>query len=208
MGNRGCLHDERQHIQRLYQVKRWIWCKLEFKERRRPIMRPGHYTELFFLDEAVALAAGHRPCVECSQAKFEVFRRLWAEANPALAQSSKPLAPVIDAVLHQQRLESDGSNRKKVHLAQLSDLPPGSFITLPDNLTQPYLMQEYTLLPWTMEGYGLALARPTKQQVIVLTPASILRTLQLGYCPMLHPSATAGQVLLSRIGHGPEDCAS
>ena len=85
MGNRGCLHDNQGHIIRPYQLKRWIIYQLEFKGRRRQIMTPGKYTELFFLDEATALAAGHRPCVECSRPRFTEFVAAWAEANPDLA---------------------------------------------------------------------------------------------------------------------------
>ncbi|HEY3229252.1 MAG TPA: hypothetical protein VGJ87_08530, partial [Roseiflexaceae bacterium] len=80
MGNRGCLHDERKRIVRTYQVRRWIICLLEFKGRWRAIMSPGKYTELFFLDEATALAAGHRPCAECQRERFTMFRAHWAAA--------------------------------------------------------------------------------------------------------------------------------
>src|SRR5438445_4041421 len=92
-GNRGSLHDDKQQIRRQYLGIRWIFCLLEFKGRKHQIMRPGHYTELFFLDEATALAAGHRPCAECQRDRFNLFRRYWALANPDEAKSEKPLAP-------------------------------------------------------------------------------------------------------------------
>src|SRR6266513_3430279 len=90
MGNRGSLHDTERRIRRPFAVKRWIICVLEFKNRHRTVMTPGQYTELFFLDEATALAAGHRPCAECQRARFTIFRAHWAAANPALAGSSAP----------------------------------------------------------------------------------------------------------------------
>src|SRR5688572_32956373 len=78
MGNRGCLHDGGGNVRRAWQVKRWLICVLEFRGRRRRVMTPGHYTELFFLDEATALAAGHRPCAECRRSRFDAFRRAWS----------------------------------------------------------------------------------------------------------------------------------
>ncbi len=81
MGNRGLLHNDRKEIVRHSQLKRWIYCKLEFKGWHREVMRPGHYTELFFLDEATALAAGHRPCMECQRERATEFKRIWNEVN-------------------------------------------------------------------------------------------------------------------------------
>ena len=102
-GNRGCLHDDRQNIRRLFQGTRWIICLLDFKGRKRKLMTPGHYTELFFLDEATALAAGHRPCAECQRERFTRFRDLWVTANPELADSSRAAATVMDAAIHRER---------------------------------------------------------------------------------------------------------
>src|SRR4051812_47447827 len=108
MGNRGCLHDAHGHIRRAYVTKRWIICLLDFKGVRRTVMTPGRWTELFFLDEATALAAGHRPCAYCQRARFTLFREIWAAANPALAGDHLPAAPQIDAVLHQERMTTTG----------------------------------------------------------------------------------------------------
>src|SRR5574341_421301 len=124
MGNRGCLHDAHQQIIRLYQGKRWIICQLQCKGRHREVMTPGQYTELFFLDEATALAAGHRPCAECSRSRFEKFRTLWAQANPDLVHGSKPLASVIDQVLHQERINA--VQQKMTYQELLGALPEGS----------------------------------------------------------------------------------
>jgi hypothetical protein len=186
MGNRGCLHDHQQQIQKLYQGKRWIICQLEFKGRHRAVMSPGKYTELFFLDEATALAAGHRPCAECSRERFDYFRVLWAQANPRGVSGKKPAAPFLDNVLHQERLTIE--NRKATYKEQFSRLPNGTFVTLPSN-EQPYLVLDNALLAWNPEGYLQRQARPHDLMVQVLTPRSIVRTLALGYRAGIHPSA-------------------
>jgi hypothetical protein len=193
MGNRGCLHDAQQTIRRDYQLKRWIICVLDFKQRHRQIMRTGYYTELFFLDEATALAAGHRPCAECQRSRFEEFRRLWAAANPALAGSAKPTAVALDAVLHEERLTSN--RRKATYSAPLASLPDGSFILKPND-PNPYLVLKQTLLLWQAFGYGQPESFPaaTNLEVKVLTPPSVVQTLKQGYRVVLHPSAYLGQV--------------
>ena len=187
MGNRGCLHDSYQHIRRVYQTRRWIICQLEFKGRRHNIMTPGQYTELFFLDEATALAAGHRPCAECSRERFNTFRSLWAQANAEVANSPQPLATVIDAVLHQERI--DAGQHKVTYLDQLSHLPDGTFITSELD-PRYYLVLGPNLFEWTPDGYRLPVSRPTEDATVqVLTPRSIVRTLAQGYPAIIHPSA-------------------
>lgn len=120
MGNRGCLHNSRQQVVRHHRGKRWITCVLQFKDRHRAIMTPGHYTELFFLDEATALAAGHRPCAECSRSRFELFRTLWAGANPDLTDKSAPRAGEIDETLHRDRITTTEQNFFRNRFAILS----------------------------------------------------------------------------------------
>src|SRR5271154_6206734 len=90
MGNRGVLHDDEGRIRRKWQGKRWLVCVLEFRGRKLKVMTPGRYTELFFLDEATALAAGHRPCAECRHARFLDFCNAWRTANPGDSDSSRP----------------------------------------------------------------------------------------------------------------------
>src|SRR5215204_573176 len=124
-GNRGVLHDANKRIVRYNQGQRWIVCLLEFRGRRRPIMRPGHYTELFFLDEATALAAGHRPCAECRRQKYEAFRCAWASAQSGRAETL-PSATEIDARLHEDRLSAPGIRR--TYRAEIAALPDGVFI--------------------------------------------------------------------------------
>ena len=92
MGNRGVLHDAGGRIKRAWQLKRWIVCVLVFKGRKRQVMTPGHYTELFFLDEATTLAAGHRPCAECRRDRFLAFGRAWRSARPKGKQGDRPTA--------------------------------------------------------------------------------------------------------------------
>jgi len=90
MGNRGVLHDDERRIVRFSQGRRWIACLTDVKGRRRPLMTPGRYTELFFLDEATALAAGHRPCWECRRADALRFRDAWARAAGADPATARP----------------------------------------------------------------------------------------------------------------------
>src|SRR5262245_45729139 len=119
-GNRGCLHDAEGRIRRRFGVKRWIACRLEFRDRRRAsLLQPGRYTELFFPDEATALAAGHRPCAECRRADYRDFVALSHELHPADRG-----ADAIDVRLHAERL--DGSVARRLHEADLDDLPDGA----------------------------------------------------------------------------------
>src|ERR1700722_14212140 len=123
MGNRGVLHDDEGHIRRAWQLKRWIVCVLEFRGRKRQVMSPGRYTELFFLDEATALAASHRPCAECRHARFLAFCNAWGTAHPGDGTSARPSATVIDERLHAERIAPDRSKRSFV--AALDQLPNG-----------------------------------------------------------------------------------
>jgi len=187
MGNRGCLHNDRGEIRRQYQLKRWIICVLDFKNRHRPIMTPGHYTELFFLDEATALTAGHRPCAECQRERFNLFRTNFADTNSDLIGTTRPAAPVIDEVLHFERQSADG--KKRTYKCALNDLPNGAFVTLDDN-SEAYMVFEKNLLHWSPFGYQhLDIKRPPLSPVNVLTPPSIVRVLLAGYETAVHPSA-------------------
>ena len=108
-GNRGCLRDATGRIVRQTRLNTWIYCVLEFKGRRRALMQPGRYTELFFLDEATALAAGHRPCAECQRGRYNEFMACWGKANAGLLGGEKLRAPVVDAVLQRERVGADVS---------------------------------------------------------------------------------------------------
>jgi hypothetical protein len=172
-GNRGCLHDGHRNIVRRYQGKRWIACRLEFGGRRRvDKQQPGRYTELFFLDEATALAAGHRPCAECRRADHKLFMRLVGETHVA----------AIDERLHAERLAGHRS-------AAFDQLPDAAFV-LRDG--RPWLVLGDELLRWSPAGYTERLARPRNGRATVVTPPSLLQVLRVGFqgaVPLLHPSA-------------------
>jgi hypothetical protein len=184
-GNRGCLHDEHGQIRRLYQGQRWIICLLEFKGRRRAIMRPGHYTELFFLDEATALAAGHRPCAECQRDRFNLFREFWAHGNPKIANALRPAAMTIDAALHQERTAIRVEQRRLCH--SFDELPDGTFVT--DDELNAYLVLDHQILHWSPAGYEYPAKQAIRYPARVLTPASIVHTLAAGYPVAVHSSA-------------------
>lgn len=185
MGNRGgCFHRDDRTLGRTHWASRqWICCVLAFKGRRRALMQPHRYTELFFLDEATALAAGHRPCFECRRADATRFAALWAESQHLPAS---PSAPDMDRVLHQERLGPD--RRKRQFKARIGSLPDGVFLRLPSD-DACYLVAGKRLLPWTFAGYGPPRQPPPTGDVHVLTPASIVAVLSAGYRPMLHPTA-------------------
>lgn len=185
MGNRGILHNEQGQIVRPYRGKAWIICALECKGRRLPLMQPGHYTQLFFFDEAVALAAGHRPCFECQRARAHAFRAAWLVGNPGLAGSDKPASSQIDAVLHRERLTDGraiGGKRKRTVTAVLDDLPNGVFVA---DGEAAYLVWQDALLPWSPDGYGARRKRPSGQVMTLLTPPSTVRALAQGYAPVV-----------------------
>src|SRR5260370_34451809 len=130
IGNRGVLHDAQGHVRRAWQVKRWLVCVLEFRGRKRTVMTPKRYTDLFFLDEATALAAGHRPCAECRHAGFLAFCSAWKAAHSEAVDSLRPCADEIDNKLHRERVNRDRS--KLLYEAKLKDLPDGVFVQNPD----------------------------------------------------------------------------
>ena len=179
MGNRGCLHDAQQRIRRPFAVKRWIICVLEFKGRHRTVMTPGQYTELFFLDEATALAAGHRPCAECQRGRYDLFREHWAGRGRA-----RPGADAMDDVIHAERL--DARRAKRTYAEPLARLPDGAMVASDG---QAYLIQDGAVLRWTPSGYEEG-RRPRRARAYrVLTPRSIVRALARGYPAGIHPSA-------------------
>lgn len=173
-GNRGCLHDAQGRIVRRWTTRAWIVCRLDWKGRRRDPMPPGRWTALFFLDEAVALAAGHRPCAACRRAAFRAFRAAWAAAHGV-----RPLA-ADDAALHAARLAGPWRT------ADAAALPDGAFVL--DAGGTPCLLDGARMLPFAPAGYGPARPR-APGPALVLTPAPTLAALAAGYRPALHPSA-------------------
>ena len=177
-GNRGCLHDERGRIRRRYNGKRWIACRLEFRGwHREPLLQPGKFTELFFLDEATAFAAGHRPCALCRREDYNRFTELWRELHPGQTG-----ADAIDAQLHAERLQ-------RRHEAAFEELPDGAFVLVGDD---PWLVLDGSLLRWTPAGYAERSQRPTRVRAVAVTPPSSLAVLRAGWrshVPFLHPTA-------------------
>jgi hypothetical protein len=171
-GNRGRLHDETRRIRRSHDGRRWIACRLEFRGRHREPMPPGRYTGLFFLDDATALAAGHRPCAECRNADYRAYLEL--------AGSSR--ADELDRRLHRER--------GRVHDHELAGLPDGVFVRLDG---EPWLVLGSDLLLWTPGGY--ARRRPRfRGRVDVVTPPTSVRVLASGWTgamPLVHPGRPA-----------------
>ncbi len=178
MGNRGVLHDAEGSIKRPWQVKRWIACVLEFNGRKRAVMTPGFYTELFFLDEATALAAGHRPWAECRRERFNAFRTAWAKA----VGTQPPSAEEMDSRLHAERPGPDRT--KRTFVAALDGLPDGVFVKLEDDA---FLVRGESLLPWSPGGYTERRPRPTGVEVAILTPPSTVAAIRAGYAPEMLP---------------------
>ena len=189
MGNRGILHNDRQEIVTPYVSKAWIICRLHFKGRKRTLMSPGSYTELFFLDEATALAAGHRPCYECHREKALAFRAAWQKAHGR--PDEKPLKMRnIDAILHDERLTPGRIKKNRsqqTYTAVYDTLPNGAFISVEK---RPFLIWNGLLFPWSPGGYENPIPLSSHEQVIVLTPASTVRVLTHGYAPVVHDSAS------------------
>jgi hypothetical protein len=178
MGNRGgALHNDAREIVRPWKTRRWIACVLEFKGIRRTVMSPRRYTELFFLDEAVAFAASHRPCAECRRERFNAFKAAWSR-GPVLADD-------IDRELHRRRLEN---RHQRTYRAPLQSLPDGTFVEI-DN--SPWLVWSSSLLLWTPAAYTQRRDRPEGATVTVLTPRPILDCFRRGYRPEVHWSACA-----------------
>lgn len=174
-GNRGILHDDQRRLGRArWRHPHWIVCRLSFKGRQRQVMAPGRWTELFFLDEAVALAAGHRPCAYCRREAFLSFKEAFGATR----------APAVDRELHRHRV--DRQRRQVTYPARLDDLPDGAFVVLGG---EALLVLGDRLLPWHPSGYRAPRPRRGGSVVEVLAPAPTVAALRNGYRPTLHPTA-------------------
>jgi hypothetical protein len=180
--NRGCLHDDEGRIRRHHNGRRWIACRLRFRGwHRSPLMRPGRFTELFFLDEATALAAGHRPCALCRREDYKRFMELVGARSGADA---------FDAQLHGERWDAD-TRAQRLHTAELADLPDGAFVLGQDD--EPLLVLGDELLTWTPSGYAKR-SRRGHGPVRAVTPPTLVDLLRAGWSgavPLLHPTAEA-----------------
>lgn len=181
MGNRGGKfhRDDRTLGARRWASRQWICCVLEFKGRQRDVWG-RYYTELFFLDEVTALAAGHRPCFECRRAEAEAFRAAWVEGTGI---KKPPSAPEMDVVLQKERLDS---HAKRLHRVAAKDLPDGAMVSVE---SAAFAVKGGELLHWTPIGYGERRELPRTGKLDVLTPPSMLAALREGYVPRWHESS-------------------
>jgi hypothetical protein len=179
-GNRGIIHDPatRTLLGKRWSSPAWLTCVLEFRGRRRQVMGGRSWTELFFLDEATAFAAGHRPCFYCRREDANRFRTAWEAGNGATSAR----ASEIDAVLHRERLDH---GKKRLHPLPPGELPDGAMV---QQYGESYLIVRGRALQWSPAGYGEAAALG---DAVLLTPPSTLRAFGAGYRPVLHPSAMA-----------------
>jgi hypothetical protein len=180
-GNRGIIHDPatRTLLGRRWTTKAWLVCLCKFKGRRRRVMGGRSWTELFFLDEATALAAGHRPCFHCRRADAEAFRAAWAAGN----RLARLRAGEIDAVLHRERLDGRGKRSHPLP-APIAELPDGAVVAIGGD---SYVVAGGRALLWSATGYRRAGA--SSEGARLLTPPSTVRALAAGYHAVLHPTA-------------------
>jgi hypothetical protein len=181
-GNRGIIHDPatRTLLRRRWTSKAWIYCVCEFRGRRRDVMSGRSWTELFFLDEATALAAGHRPCFYCQRERALAFRDAWSAGRGMKA-------PEMDAMLHAERLER-GAKRLHPLMCALGDLPDGAMVAVG---AQAFVLSGGVAFEWGVEGYverEFSLSR-----AVVLTPPRVVAALRRGYRPRLHATVLAGR---------------
>jgi hypothetical protein len=180
-GNRGIIHDPatKTLLKKRWSSPAWITCVCEFRGWRRPVMGRRSWTELFFLDEVTAFAAGHRPCFFCRRDDANRFRAAWEEGNGVTDVRAREM----DAVLHRERLER---GKKRLHPLPmpLKQLPDGAMVQQGE---ESFLILQGRALRWSMAGYG-SVEGPI-DDATMLTPPSTLRALSAGYRPVLHPSA-------------------
>lgn len=184
LGNRGRLHNEQRQIVTQSQRPAWVTCDLVFKARDREVFGTSTYSELFFLDEATALSAGHRPCATCRRERYDEFKSKWLVANST--RISIPVLSIsdIDKVLHAERIDRSGA--KKTFEAPLSSLPKGTFVEIGG---EAFLIGRRGLALWSFWGYSVARVQTIPStSVRVLTPESIVRTLAVGFQPAVHQS--------------------
>jgi hypothetical protein len=182
-GNRGIIHDPatRTLLRKRWATKAWLICLCEYKGRRRRVMAGRSWTELFFLDEAIALAAGHRPCFTCRRRAAQAFRAAWAKGRGESARR----AVEMDAVLHAERLDR---GRKRLHglPVRVDELPDGAVIAAAG---EAYTIARRRAFRWTVQGYMAAAEIPRADGL--LTPLSTLGAIGAGYRPVLHPDIDA-----------------
>ena len=191
MGNRGILHDDQQKIVKPWDHFHWVTCRLSFKDyerkgatAREKLFTPGNYSELFFPDEATALAAGHRPCSQCRNRRYKEFKAAWVTANRERVKPDTPSFDEMDIVLQGDRVEG---NVKKIYEAPLSSLPDGTMVDLKGTA---YLIWRMRLHKWSFAGYEEDKVKISPETIVkVLTPISIVQMFDNGFIPQVHSSA-------------------
>jgi hypothetical protein len=171
-------------------------CVLEFRGRKRRVMTPNRYTELFFLDEATALAAGHRPCAECRHSRFLDFCKAWKVLHPGRGGPERPTANEIDIRLQTERVTANHS--KCSYTAGLDELSDGVFVAVDAWEELAYLVWGDYLFEWSPGGYRVRRPRPKGKsvRVRVLTPKSTVEAIRAGYIPEVHASVESGNFQL------------
>ncbi|MBW0157625.1 hypothetical protein [Sedimentimonas flavescens] len=180
MGNRGILHDEDKNILKTHAHQNWVACALSFNGNKRTLMAPHSYTELFFLDEATALAAGHRPCATCRHECYRVFTQIWQQVHGKPPKGAS-LRMTIDRALHVARIQR---GQKVIFEAEFEELPDGAMISMDGD---SFLRWNDAGHRWSFDGYG-QIPVPISGSVSVLTPKPIIALLHAGYRPEIHSS--------------------
>lgn len=183
-GNRGRLHEGRR-IVRSHASNLWITCALSFRDWWHPQWQPRHFTWLFFHDEVVALAAGHRPCALCRRADYDRYRNAWREALGVPV----PKADEMNRRLHAERIVR-GTSRRRFHAMAWRDLPDGTFVLLDD---RPVLVLGDSLVEWSPSGYGARRTRPRQGDAQVVTPPSSVAVLRAGYPVQIDATASSSR---------------
>jgi len=186
MGNRGNLHNANKELIR--QTKRsykgWVACLLEFESIQRKVMNPGQYTELFFLDEATAFSAGHRPCNDCQKDRLKEFKKIWLGTNESAYTLTSTNVKDIDEIIQEERVDANGN--KVTYSSGIIELPDGIFVEFEDKY---FLKWRNSLLEWSIDGYVSAVPISNNKTAKVLTPKSIVRCFSSGFLPKVHESA-------------------
>jgi hypothetical protein len=180
-GNRGILHEGREIVRR-HASDLWITCALEFRGRRYVQWRPHHFTWLYFHDEAVSLAAGHRPCAYCRRESYDAYRAAWASGLGVPV----PTAKEMNRQLHAERIHR-GTSRRRLHELPWSSLPDSTFVVVDD---EPAVVLGRELVQWTTQGYRARTRRPHAGNALVVTPPSSVAVLRAGYPPQTDVGAT------------------
>lgn len=183
LGNRGVIHNEHKEIVKAYAIKAWIICMLEFRGRHREIMQPDRWTELFFLDEATAFSAGHRPCFQCRYKDHIQFKEHWIKGNLQYGFDMKTSIKAMDDVIHAERIDKYGG--KVSYTEQIKNLPDGTIFNKEEEC---YLLSKGKFYHWTPFGYDRYEDAVPELVVEVLTPRSIVNAFMAGYSPQIDKS--------------------